>query len=87
MNFLHYNFHLGANDIVEIVLDKQANVLLLDDLNFGKYKRGEKYTYHGGFVKSSPYRLRPPHVGHWNVVINLGGRTGTVNASVKILNG
>jgi hypothetical protein len=28
---LHYEFNLGSSDIVKVEIDKQANVLLLDD--------------------------------------------------------
>ena len=87
MDFLHYDFHLGSNDVINVELGSQANVLLMDDLNFGKYKRGEGYKYHGGLVKKTPYRIRPPHIGHWNVVIDLGGYSGKVNVSVSITNG
>ena len=34
MNFLHYEFDLSAGDVVEVTLDKQANVRLLDGVNF-----------------------------------------------------
>lgn len=54
MNFLHYEFDLSANDIVEVTLDKQANVRLLDDTNFSLYKSGKQHRYHGGFAKTSP---------------------------------
>ena len=85
MNFLHYPVNAGPNETVEITLDKQANVRLMDDLNFAKYRRGEKHTYHGGLVSKSPVRLTPPYQGHWNVVIDLGGYGGSVRASVRVL--
>jgi Domain of unknown function (DUF1883) len=85
MNFLHYDFNIGPNNTVEVTLDKQANVRLLDDINFSKYKRGERHTYHGGSAKTSPVRLSPPYYGHWNLVIDLGGYSGRVNASVRLI--
>ena len=85
MNFLHYEFNIGPNNTVEVTLDKQANVRLLDDINFSKYKRGERHTYYGGSAKTSPVRLSPPHYGHWNLVIDLGGYSGRVNASVRLI--
>lgn len=85
MNFLHYDFQLGSHDIVEVTLDKQANVRLLDDINLAKYKRGERHRYYGGLAKDSPVRLSPPHAGHWHVVVDLGGHAGTVRASVTTI--
>ena len=87
MNFLHYDLHLGIGESVEVTLDKQANVRLLDDTNFSKYKRGEQHTYHGGLSKTSPVHLTPPRMGHWHLVVDLGGYAGTVNASVKTVRG
>jgi hypothetical protein len=85
MNYLHYDLNLGQGDIVEVTLDKQANVRLLDETNFSNYTRGQRHTYHGGLAKQSPVRLVPPHAGRWHLVIDLGGYAGTVRASVRTL--
>lgn len=85
MNFLHYDIQLTSDDVVEVTLDRQANVRLLDDANFAQYKRGERHTYYGGLAKVSPVHLRPPQGGHWHVVIDLGGYAGTVRASVRAI--
>lgn len=87
MNFLHYDLQLSSDDVVEVSLDKQANVKLLDDINFSRYRRRERHTYYGGRAEKSPTRLRPPHAGHWHLVIDLGGYAGTVNASVRVIRG
>lgn len=86
MNFLHYNFHLSGNDVVEITLDRQAYARLLDDINFSRYRRGHRCTFYGGLVQESPAHISPPHAGHWHLAIDLGGRTGPVRASVRIIN-
>jgi hypothetical protein len=85
MNFLHYNLNLGSSDVVEVALDKQANVRLLDDVNFSRYKRGGRYNFYGGLAQKSPIRLSPPRAGHWHLVIDLGGYAGSVRASVKVI--
>jgi hypothetical protein len=87
VNFLHYDFNLRAGDVVEVTLDKQANVRLLDDINFSKYKRGERHRYYGGLAKKSPVSLSPPRAGHWHVVIDLGGYAGRVRASARVVKG
>jgi hypothetical protein len=87
MNFLHYDLNLSSGEIVEVTLNKQANVRLLDEINFGKYKRGERHSYHGGLAKLSPFRLTPPGPGHWHLVIDLGGYPGSVSASVRTVRG
>lgn len=85
MNYLHYDLELRPGDVVEVTLDKQANVRLLDEANFSNYKRGQRHTYHGGLAKRSPARLAPPRPGHWHLVIDLGGYSGSVKASVRTL--
>lgn len=87
MSFMHSEFDLSANDIVEVTLDKQANVRLLDSMNFSRYKNGAQHRYHGGLAKRSPIRITAPCAGHWHVVIDLGGYAGTVRASTCVLQG
>jgi hypothetical protein len=84
MNFLHYDFQLGAGDVVEVRLDKRANVRLLDDHNFAQYRAGRQHKYRGGLVKVAPFRLAAPHSGHWHLVVDLGGYAGQVKASVNV---
>lgn len=85
MKFLQYDLKTDPGDIIRVELDKQANVLLLDGPNFSRYKNGQSYRYHGGLAKQSPVDLVPPHAGHWYVVIDRGGYSGTVRVSVRIL--
>lgn len=86
MKFLHSDFQIGPNDTVSVVLDKQANVKLLDDINFSKYRRGERHTFYGGLATRSPFLVSPPRSGHWHVVVDLGGYNGSVRASINLLN-
>ena len=85
MKFLHYDLKLDSEDIVEVTLDKQANVRLLDGVNFNRYKRGQRHSYNGGLAKTSPFRISAPGPGHWKLVIDLGGYPGTVKASVRTI--
>jgi hypothetical protein len=87
MNFLHYEFDLSDEDTVEVTLNKQANVRLLDDVNYSLYKSGKRHRYHGGLAKTSPVRIAAPHAGHWHVVVDLGGYAGTILASARALQG
>jgi hypothetical protein len=84
LNYLHYEFDTGPEDVIEVSLRGQANVRLLDNTNFEKYSSGQSHHFAlGGFVKVSPVDLRPPSPGHWHVVIDLGGYAGRVGASVR----
>ena len=85
MEFLRYEFEAGPDDVIEVSLSRQANVRLLDAGNFSSYRAGHAHRYHGGLAKVSPVRLRPPHAGHWYVVVDLGGYRGSVRAGVRVL--
>jgi len=85
MNFLHYELTAGPDDLIETKLDAAANVRLLDQANYNRYRRSESHTYIGGYVKVSPYLVKPPRYDKWHVVVDLGGGAGSVNASVRVL--
>ena len=87
MNFLHTDFQGGPGDTALVTLDAQANVMLVDDCNFGAYQRGSSFRYFGGWVSQSPVRLTPPHLGNWHVVVDLGGNAGSVRAGIRIIRG
>ena len=82
---LHYEFKANSNNIIEVNLDSEANVMLMDDANYSKYCGGRRFSYIGGFVTGTPYRIRPPRLGKWHVVIDRGGLRGQVRAAVRII--
>jgi hypothetical protein len=85
MEFLHSDFTGGSETVVVVTVDGQCNVMLLDDINFSAYRRGDSFRYCGGWAKRSPVHLRPPHGGHWHVVVDLGGAAGQVRAAVRVV--
>jgi len=87
MDYLHERLSLHSGDTVEVQLDHQANVLLLSEANYQRYRRGERYEYYGGLARKSPLHLVPPRAGQWHLVVDLGGRSGTIRASSRILSG
>ncbi len=86
-NYLHYEVEAGSDDTIQVTLDNPANVKLLDDDNYEKYRTGQQYRYHGGFAEVSPVNLPVPHPGHWHIIVDLGGYPGTVRASGAITKG
>ena len=85
MNFIFAEVDTYASNRIEVSISRQANVILLDRQNFNNYKNGKKFNYIGGNYKSSPIILIPPHPGHWFVVIDLGGYSGTLKYSVRVI--
>jgi hypothetical protein len=89
MQFQQYDLgQLSGGEIVEVTLrGNAANVLLMDSTNFQSYKSGRSHNYYGGHVTRSPYRLTVPQSGRWFVAIDLGGYSGSVSSSVRVLPG
>lgn len=83
------NYDLGELNGGEMVVIKlsgtEANVQLVDNLNFPSYRARRRYQYVGGHYKWSPVRLQVPHSGHWHVVIDLGGDAGSVRSNVQVI--
>ena len=86
MDFLDYDLgYLDRGCMVEVVLDAQANVVLLIQSNFYSYKSGSSFNYYGGLAKRSPMRLYVPYHDHWHICIDLGGYGGSVRAGVRVI--
>jgi len=84
MNFLHTDFWGGTESTAIVTVDSQCNVLLMSDVDFAAYRGARPFRYYGGWATHSPTQLTPPHHGHWHLVVDLGGGTGTVRAGVRI---
>jgi hypothetical protein len=82
---LHKRLFLKDGDVVEVNCNSQANVLLMDDLNYANYRARRSYRYYGGFFTEFPARLVPPTSGYWNVVLNLGGRQGSIRHAIRVI--
>jgi hypothetical protein len=76
--------HTGETVIVRL-RGSAANVLLLDQRNFARYRAGLRFAYVGGRHSRSPARLAVPHDAHWFVALDLGGRPGRVQGAVSVL--
>ena len=84
MDHLLYEVNVGSNDVIEVELSSQANVRIMDSSNYHSFRAGRAHRYHGGLAKKSPVVLSPPNSGHWYVVVDLGGHSGKVRASVSV---
>ena len=86
MDELHYQIVTGPGDRIRVYLrGNAANVLVMEDADYVNYRQGRAYNYYGGYYTKSPVIIKPRVYGPLNVVINLGGFAGTVNAVVQII--
>jgi beta-glucanase (GH16 family) len=69
MNYLHKDAYLESDDLVEVTLDSQANVMLLDDVNYSAYRSGRSFRYYGGLAEVSPHHIRD--IGMWSLTLEV----------------
>ncbi|MYC33393.1 MAG: DUF1883 domain-containing protein [Chloroflexi bacterium] len=88
MEFLKWDLgYRNGGEVVEVKLDKAANVRVMDSGNFNNYRYGRAHQCYGGHATRSPYRVTIPMAGRWYVAVDLGGYTGRVRADVRVLPG
>jgi hypothetical protein len=85
VNFKYSRLHLNRGQSVVVPLNHQANVILVDDHNFGLYKSRKDFKHFGGHATHSPYSIPVPSTGYWTVVIDLGGFSGQVEFSINVV--
>ncbi len=86
MRFQHYQFSGKRGDVAIVNISGQANVKLMDGLSFNSYRRCASHRFYGGGYGAGRVVLPIPHPGHWHIAVDLGGRSGIVNASIEIVN-
>lgn len=84
-NFIAARELLAKGDVVLVQCSHQCNVLVMDDQNFAAYRQRKKCTYFGGFFKAFPAKIAVPANGHWNTVIDLGGREAEIAHTISYL--
>lgn len=84
MEHLHTRKFIQRGKTVSVRLDIQANVQLMDDHNYRNYCNGGMYEYYGGLATRTPFNIVVPQSGTWNIVIDLGGNSGSIRHSIEI---
>ena len=84
-DFIHAEEYLDAGDIMELTCNTQCNFMLMDDLNFASYRRGDRFTYYGGHFKMFPAGITAPRTGHWHAVLDLGGGQANIRYSFRVI--
>lgn len=54
---------------VKVDLKNQANVYLVDDYNYRKRNSGQRFTYYGGYYKTTPVTISVNKPGRWYLIV------------------
>jgi hypothetical protein len=75
MKYLYWDLGEQQQDsqVVAHLRGLGGNVILLDPVNFDRYRHGLPFHYTGGLHTRTPVGLEVPHDGHWYLVIDCGG--------------
>jgi len=85
MKYLYRELKMSASDILQVTLDKDTCIKLIDPPNYIKYRSGKDYHCYSGLITTSPSYLSVPHAGLWHVVLDLGGYSPHMRASVEVI--
>lgn len=85
MDFLHKELHLRAGDIVEVHASHPCIILVMEAVEFERYRRGEKHRcHHGGYFAVLPARITAPADGVWHIVIDAGRFMPDLSHDIRI---
>ncbi|MBN3137433.1 DUF1883 domain-containing protein [Pectobacterium punjabense] len=86
MSHIHSREHADEGDVFSVQCSHQINVLLMDDINYRRYKSGQSAKYYGGFYTHFPANISVPNSGFWNVVLALPpGHRANIRYSINII--
>ena len=84
--FTHYDLKdIRAGVTIEITLSAIANVRLMTNDDFDRFKNARQHKFLGGVAKKSPIRLTIPKDAHWHVVVDMEGHTGKAESSIRVV--
>jgi len=85
---MKYWFHdigdVEQGNIIEVTLDKAANVRVMDSDNYESFRNRRSYTAIIYYITSSPFKIKLPRSAHWYVVVDPEDQPGSVVSSVKV---
>jgi Domain of unknown function (DUF1883) len=89
MRFAYVNLgeQAAGTQVIARLHGSSANVLLLDEENFARYRANLPFVYTGGMRWRTPVELTVPEDGNWFVVLDHGGFRGRVHGHVEVMDG
>lgn len=86
MSFYHERKYLHRGYIIEITCSHNCTVMLLDDINFKKFKEHGMYACENMWTdKESIIKIRIPSTHSWNIVIEPKKEHADFTHSMKVI--
>ncbi|MCL7873513.1 DUF1883 domain-containing protein [Bacillus altitudinis] len=83
MKIVHIKEKLTKNERLRINLKHIAIVYLMDDYNLLNYLNDMPFKIIGGLVNETPYYIKVPESGEWNLVVS--GKCRDISCSYEII--
>ena len=85
MKYSYKGGKFNKGDKLKIKITKRANIHLMNQSNFDKFRDGKRYGYYGGVAVYSPYTMTIPNDGYWYVVVKpVAKMAGTLDFSMSV---
>lgn len=84
MEYIHYQIRVFPHNKVIVTLDKQANIKLLNNIMYERYKSGKNVKASLEFIDSGGVSFKVPYKGEWHVIIEHGIYHGEITARVDV---
>lgn len=55
---------------VDVELDYASDVFLVDESNFRRFQRGDRFQYYGGHYDYSPVTITVKGIGRWYLIVD-----------------
>lgn len=86
MSYIHSREYVNSDSVISVQCSHQINVLVMDDNNYNKYRKGQSANVYGGFYTHFPANVGVPHTGHWNIILALpAGHRANIRYSINII--
>ena len=84
MQYIHYQIKVFPHNNIVVTVDKQANIKLLNNIMYERYKSGKNVKPSLAFLDSGGTSFKVPYKGEWHVIIEHGNYQGELTARVDI---
>lgn len=87
MKILQQPVKLKRHARVKVTFNRPANIFLMTEVNFKKYKEGASHKRIGGWYDKAPVEFTAPYDGLWHAIIEKGGHFNPepITGSVEVL--